>query len=613
LAANVTVSPAVAGGNNVQASLEGLQNNKVNRAGDTMTGPLTVPSFNISPPAGNYSEQYFYSGGVARWLLRGGDPTNTANLEIHRYNSVGGYLGAAFSINNATGAITGYGATTINGTLTASGNITSSAAVVAYGAVYSGQGGVGGTVYLGNTGTHYLTFDGTQYVLANANLSTGNISCGSITNSGTMYFVNGNNYLITDGTNLIARTIGSFYVQNTAGALGNLITGSANLGAIITTTINMQGNTLTAGPVNCGSVTATGNVASSGFLNVGYTTDYGLIYFGNTAGRYIEQNGAQFTFVGGRLNCNSDIHAVGNLHADGGNIFLAGQNSLTRAAPYTNIYSGGNICLIAGDAGEPSNYYRNSRHMLQSTAGADFLTVDGSGCTSSGFLNANGNITTNGQLRVGATADSGLIHFGSTSTRYISQNGSDVQWYNINFTVPQGSLRAGGALFCNDTDFSNGCYISAGLGYQPGGGSWRDSSDARIKNIVGDYAHGLDEILRLQPKIFTYKGNDTRTEPSNISDVEASLGNSAESQPVVSVPYGNSPHHKAAVAGKEFIGLIAQEAEGPMPEMVENIVGYIDGMSVDDLRSLDTTPLIFALVNAVKTLAARVEALETGT
>jgi hypothetical protein len=47
--------------------------------------------------------------------------------------------------------------------------------------------------------------------------------------------------------------------------------------------------------------------------------------------------------------------------------------------------------------------------------------------------------------------------------------------------------------------------------------------------------------------------------------------------------------------------------------MVEKIVGYIDGATVDDLRSLDTTPLIFALVNAVKTLAARVEALETGT
>ena len=292
LAGNVTVSPAVAGGSNVQASLEGLQNNKVNRAGDTMTGMLTVPTVNIAPNSGNYSEQYFWSGGAARWLLRGGDPANTSNFEIHRYGPAGAYLGAGLVIDNATGAITGYGATTINGTLTASGNITSSASILATAALYAGQGGVGGTVYLGNTGTHYLTFDGSQYVLANANLSTGNITCGSLTNSGTVYFVNGNNYFITDGTNLIARSIGSFYIQNTAGAASNLIAGSASLGALTTTTINMQGYTLTAGPVNCGSVTATGNVAASGFLNAGYTSDYGLIYFGNTAGRYIEQNGA---------------------------------------------------------------------------------------------------------------------------------------------------------------------------------------------------------------------------------------------------------------------------------------------------------------------------------
>lgn len=37
---------------------------------------------------------------------------------------------------------------------------------------------------------------------------------------------------------------------------------------------------------------------------------------------------------------------------------------------------------------------------------------------------------------------------------------------------------------------------------------------------------------------------------------------------------------------------------------------YIDGTEVTDLRSFDSGPLVYALINAIKELAARVEALE---
>jgi hypothetical protein len=76
------------------------------------------------------------------------------------------------------------------------------------------------------------------------------------------------------------------------------------------------------------------------------------------------------------------------------------------------------------------------------------------------------------------------------------------------------------------------------------------------------------------------------------------------------VPYHNSPHRSAAQRGTEFIGLIAQECESVMPELVDKKRGYIDGVEVQDLRDIDTGPLVFALINAVKTLTARIEALE---
>jgi hypothetical protein len=56
--------------------------------------------------------------------------------------------------------------------------------------------------------------------------------------------------------------------------------------------------------------------------------------------------------------------------------------------------------------------------------------------------------------------------------------------------------------------------------------------------------------------------------------------------------------------------LIAQECEAAFPEMVSRRAAMIDDKPVTDMRDLDTGPLIFALVNAVKEMAARIEVLE---
>jgi hypothetical protein len=132
-----------------------------------------------------------------------------------------------------------------------------------------------------------------------------------------------------------------------------------------------------------------------------------------------------------------------------------------------------------------------------------------------------------------------------------------------------------------------GATLPAGNAYKPGGGAWTALSDARIKDVVGDYPHGLEEVTRLAPVVYTYKGNDATYEG------------------------GESTNKDAASKGRRFVGLVAQAVEAVFPEMVTKRAGYIDGVEVDDLRDLDTTPLIFALVNAVKTLATRVAALET--
>jgi hypothetical protein len=128
--------------------------------------------------------------------------------------------------------------------------------------------------------------------------------------------------------------------------------------------------------------------------------------------------------------------------------------------------------------------------------------------------------------------------------------------------------------------------ISPSTASKPGGGSWAAASDERIKTVTGEYELGLDEVLQLRPVTYVYKGNDTATED------------------------GMSPHAHAAQTGKEFVGFVAQELEQVMPSMVSQHAGFIDGEKATDIRDVDVSSLVFALVNCVKQLKAEIETLK---
>lgn len=108
---------------------------------------------------------------------------------------------------------------------------------------------------------------------------------------------------------------------------------------------------------------------------------------------------------------------------------------------------------------------------------------------------------------------------------------------------------------------SDGNIATNGNGFKPGGGSWAATSDARLKNIDGDYDQGLESIIKLKPVRFHYKKDNPRNEPSE----------------------------------KEYVGLIAQDAQKHFPEAVFT-------SSKDEYLSLDTTPIMFAVINAIKDL-----------
>lgn len=165
-----------------------------------------------------------------------------------------------------------------------------------------------------------------------------------------------------------------------------------------------------------------------------------------------------------------------------------------------------------------------------------------------------------------------VLRFGSTTSGAVpaTEHGylaSD----SIGLTASTISINAGTATVFtgSGTDF-----VVPGNAWKPGGGAWSSTSDIRLKKDIVPYNAGLPAVCQLEPVSFKYNGlADT---PDN---------------------------------GKTYYSLIADDVQPVMPEMVGTRPATIDGVDTDVL-TLDTTPLTLALINAIKELRTRIEALE---
>jgi hypothetical protein len=276
-------------------------------------------------------------------------------------------------------------------------------------------------------------------------------------------------------------------------------------------------------------------------------------------------------------------------------------------------------------------WYRSSDGTGAGTGQTLLMSVDNTGAfTTQNGISTNGGVSATGQiattsnirgnLGVYANSDASLGMLVSGATRYMMMIGTT---WTFNCNAANGDcswMQPGGYGWFSRA--SDAAFIIRAQAYKPGGGPWADASDARIKTVLRNYERGLDQIVALQPVRYTFKGNDTDGAPENKPEppemnIESGEMVTVQSEEEPTVPYWNSPHRMAAEDGTEFIGLVAQDTEKVMPELVNRVSAYIDGEPVTDLRNLDTAPLVFALINAIKTLAsnaetlaARVEALE---
>lgn len=245
-----------------------------------------------------------------------------------------------------------------------------------------------------------------------------------------------------------------------------------------------------------------------------------------------------------------------------------------------------------GDHVHPSDTSR-----LALTGGTLTGTLNG---TAANFLSASAGVLIEPFVNIQATATT------TTPGLYLAtQAGANIASFAWN-PVSNAVVGAfGAAYWLIDT---NGMFnVSGATAYKPGGGSWTaPASDERVKTIERDYDKGLDEVLALRPVVYTFKGNDTPTADVN----DAVRGRDAPKPRVGVAPFPASPHYQVALDQTEFVGFIAQELEVACPGMVTKVPGFIDGQAVADLRQVNISNLVYMLVNAVKALTARLEALE---
>ena len=188
-----------------------------------------------------------------------------------------------------------------------------------------------------------------------------------------------------------------------------------------------------------------------------------------------------------------------------------------------------------------------------------------------------GNLTTSSVLSIKAASNSTLQLFDTAALKaqlaYTSASGL--------FTLTQ--VNSGGTAYLDNSGNWN---VSGATAIKPGGGTWTAPSDDRIKTVLGPYEPGLDEVLRVKPIRYVYK-------PEAAS----------EDDPLLKI---------AARDKTPFVGVVAQELEEVFPDMVSAIDGWLDGQPVSGLKNVDTSSLVYALVNAIKELTAKVARLEAG-
>lgn len=166
---------------------------------------------------------------------------------------------------------------------------------------------------------------------------------------------------------------------------------------------------------------------------------------------------------------------------------------------------------------------------------------------------------------------SGAVNLNAAGTENLSLRQNDTVRLGISTT---GQVIIGSES--NVTGSANQVFQVLGSAYKnDGSATWAFTSDARVKEGIRDLDAGLAELRRVRPVRYRYNGR------------------------------------AGTQAGLECVGVLGQEIEEIFPETIEKVpASGTRPDEIDDLRVFNPSALTFVLINAVKQLAEKVDALE---
>lgn len=424
----------------------------------------------------------------------------------------------------------------------------------------------GGTGAVSLTANSVILGNGTSTVLGVAPGTLGNV----LTSNGTTWTsaapTGGGGTGVTSLGMFTATGSGSMGLTWTSSSTNPLTTaGGFTLGGILNVPYGGTGATTLTGYVRGNGASAMTAVASVPGSDVsGAYTAAGLTVASNRLlGRASGGAGAaEEIAIGTGLSISG-----GTLNATSGGVTSVSASS--SASGFGLASSGSTAVTVSFSISDTTNARTSLGLGSMATQAASAVAITGGTISGASSIASTGTITGNrfeiigGQPSMAFSGGLGLLNFTTNSS--FSGTESEVKCF------------VGGVenFKCTTTAFTLSSAISAAQCFF--GTTWTNISDARVKTDVTPYTLGVSALNQLRPVDYIYNGD-----------------------------YGTPDN------GVVQTGLIAQEVlTTPLASMVGTRV-YIDpdtGVETT-LYDLNTNQLVFALINAVKELSARVTALE---
>jgi len=360
---------------------------KVDRAGDTMTGPLMIqmvnPTLSLSRTSAARASIGGRVGASARWerVLGSGDPEAGANagsvFAISRYSDAGIFISNSLTIDRASNTLTAFGSANVNGALGVGTTLN-----VGGTSTFTGQMAINSVL---NVASAVYSFGG-KFIASNVSNPgfvawNGSVGLGMYNISGTLTFAHGDNngnFIDTLATISSVGTLALLGGLTTGGNVGIggalSVTGTASFVAPVT--IQATGGLSTIEP-NGTVITQAGfakTIFNSGTTGEPFVSFYKQGAFAQNFGMAADANfyagGVSFTPNQFKFWTTRELTAP----LKGTRLALAGDNSHLNSTPMAEPYAGAVVTGFAGINGS-STLFPRYRYLQVDIVGTGFVTV----------------------------------------------------------------------------------------------------------------------------------------------------------------------------------------------------------------------------------------------